>query len=241
MFSKYDSRSDKELRKTAETDKMFQLKGRSLANNKRARVHAELLAEGRDGYSKYSSPPNNLLAEWDEEQMAHWLPELFALHGTNLKVRCDCPQLGHHGSPSTFAISAPLGLHLSFNLTYWPGCCALSILSGVEASPNLIDNVGGIAVMISERIVHILRYLLGVHQVIFSYSDEEIDYQDALWKSWGGVDIQTPFDSYKTGNAIHTAAIDLANSNDILEARSRREAQDTLDAEYDGEMLEDEF
>ena len=93
--------------------------------------------------------------------------------------------------------------------------------------------------MLSKRIVPILKDLLGVHQVFFSYSDEEIEYQDELWKSWGGVDIQTPFDSYKTGNAIHTAALDLANSYDILDARSRREAHDQLIAEYDNENEED--
>ena len=240
MFSKYDSMSNEELRKTSDAEHGVQAQGTRLDRDKRVKIHQQLLDDNTPGYSRYSCPPDRLTCEWSEEEMAHWLPELFALYGTELQVHSYKRQMGETGSSAdNFSIRAKSDMLVSFRYTYWPGCCALAMVSRLEASNNVLLNLNGCADMISKRILPILRNLICVHQVFFSYSDEEVDYQDRLWKSWGGVDIQTPFDSYKTGNAIHTAALDLANSYDIIDARSRREAHDAIVAEYDGELEED--
>jgi len=249
MKSIYDSMSNTELAALSHTEWAFQRRGQDLASAKREAIHAKLLEAGdmhtvtipsytRGGsprqeqrqYTRYSSPPREMLSKYNDEQSKHWFPELFDLaeaSGHDLKIEDLSTFSGNH----QFRIS--YGLHnLSFQYHNWPGCCAMGMISSLDGYGPFTNPDSDIAKAVAKRIVPVLRMLLGVHQVIFAYSKEEVASQDGIWKSWGGVDIQTTFDSYKTGNEIHTAAIDIANAHDIVDARARRAHNDEQREEY---------
>jgi len=253
MKSIYDTMTDAELAEQSVADWAFHFRGVDLNNIKRARIHRQLLDEGgtytavlpgRNShgepttqervYGEYSSPPEKMLQAFDEDEQKHWFPELYQLKEEgkffareHRKESSDVP----YGKRSVLRIMMGAG-QVSFQYHYWPGCCAMSMVSSLDTwGPFRHDD----AVMdaVAKRIVPMMRYLMGTHQVMFAYSDEEVESQDPTWKAWGGVDIQTPFDSYKTGNAIHTASIDLVNAHDVIEARERREHNDNQRDDYD--------
>ena len=264
MKSIYDSMSNNELASLSHTEWAFQRRGTDLAQAKRNAIHAKLLEAGepytvtipsytRGGsarqeqrpYTRYSSPPREMLSKFDDAQSKHWFPELFAISkasGHDLTIE-DTSTASHSafGKRRTFKIT--YGTYaLSFQYHYWPGCCAMGMVSTLDGYGPFTDPNSGVAKAVAKRIVPVLRMLLNVHQVMFAYSKEEIESQDVIWKSWGGVDLQTPFDSFKTGNLIHTAAIDLANAHDISDARARRAHNDEQREEYndtDDEWSED--
>lgn len=253
MKSIYDSMSAEELRAQSALDLAFLRKGNSLANARRNSVHERLLKEEyqyqmpvpnpvRGGeplmqtrtYNRYSSPPEKMLRDYGDAEMAHWFPELFELaKEQELKMTM---QKIHDESP--YGKRQQFVLHfdrytLRFQYHFWPGCCAMAMISGLDGYGHFgkVDSIPAKAV--AKRIIPMMRNLMGTHQVMFAYSTEEITSQDRIWKSWGGVDIQSPFDSFKTGNEIHTAAIDLANAHDIIDARERRDRNEEQASDYD--------
>jgi len=108
----------------------------------------------------------------------------------------------------------------------WSGCCALTYLSSLQLYTRNWVVLPEITSAIKETLMdNFMRNKLKVHRTYFSYSDEEISYQDKLAKLLGFKDSCEPYVSVKTGNMIHTTFMDVYNKgryNGVLERRAAR-------------------
>ena len=180
----------------------------------------------------------------NEDELNLYFPEIVALAAADdeeftckfSKHRVNADNLSWKGNYNVFTLYVG-DEYIRFEIQAWSGCCASAILSCMQAGGGFVQDKE-LREALAKGIVPFLRSNQCVHQLVFSYSDEEVPFQDSVWKEWGGYDIGEPFVSFKTGHMIHNGNLILADAADYASAAEQRRSQLELEEEYDGDFEE---
>ena len=124
-------------------------------------------------------------------------------------------------------------VYFSAQINRWNACCALMYISRLTIFQKDWVNDGVLIAAIKASLFDgFFTDKMSMHRIYFSYSEEEISYQDKLCKLLGFVDTTPPFISCKTGNMIHTTHLDVFDAEDLANQVDNREERDP-DITYD--------